>query len=128
MRFRDLIPGFQKKQVGSVIQAEWDSLERGISFTIRFEPSGRTLQGVCRAGMDPSTGSFVSEADLRAKIPHLLNLPIYEQATSGDPNTFSTSDFQKMKIHFSLSSLAFSYHSQSRPMDANTFISKALRK
>lgn len=127
MRFRDLIPGFQKKQVGSVIQAEWDSLERGISFTIRFEPSGRTLQGMCKAGMDPSTGTFVSESDLRAKIPHLRDLPIYDHATSGDPNTFSTSDFQKMKIQFSLSNLAFSYHSETRPMDANTFISKALR-
>ena len=128
MRFRDLIPGFQKKQVGSVIQADWDPTERGIRFTIRFEPSGRTLQGVCKAGMDPSTGTFISETDLRAKLPSLRGLAIYEHALSGDPNTFPTEDFKKMKIQFSLSNLAFSYQSETKPVDANTFISRAFRR
>ncbi len=127
MRFRDLIPGFQKKQVGSVIQADWDPNVRGIRFTIRFEPSGRTLQGVCKAGMDPSTGAFISETDLRAKLPQLRDLPIYEHAACGDPNTLSAEDFRKMKIQFSISNLAFSYHSEAKPLDANTFISKAFR-
>ncbi len=128
MRFRDLIPGFQKRQVGSVIEAEWDATQRGIRFTIRFEPSGRTLQGVCKAGVDPSTGTFISETDLRAKMSALRGLPIFEQATSGDPNHFSVEDFRKMKIQFSLSNMNLSYRSDAQPVDANTFISKAFRR
>jgi hypothetical protein len=128
MRFRDLLPHFQGKSVGRVIQADWDPAEHGIRFTIRFEPSGRTLQGTCKAGVDPATGTFISETDLRAKIPKLRDLPIYENATSGDPNTLSVEEFRKMKIHFSLSNLNFSYHSETRQLEINTLLSRSLRR
>ena len=82
MKFSDLLPGRVKRQVGRVTRAEWDQAERGIRFTIQFEPSGRRVEGVCRAGHDPVSGSFVAERDLRAKLP-LLATYLGHQHLSG---------------------------------------------
>ncbi|GMV67290.1 MAG: hypothetical protein KJ050_04155 [Candidatus Omnitrophica bacterium] len=128
MRFRDLLPAFQPRPVGRVVQADWDAGEHGVRFTIRFEPSGRTLNGLCRAGADPVSGAYLSEADLRGKIPQIRNLEIYEDPAGGDPNTLSSDDFRKMKIRFSLSNLSLSYQSTSPAPDTNTFISRILRR
>lgn len=128
MRFKDLLKSNQPKPVGRVIQADWDASEHGVRFAIRFEPSGRTLSGICRAGADPVSGTFVSETDLRGKIPRIRDLVIYEDPASGDPNTLSTEDFSKMKIRFSFSNLTLSYQSSGFSPDSNTFISHIFRK
>lgn len=127
MKFSNLLPGAGKKQVGKVVSAEWDDGEKGVRFAIRFEPSGRKVTGVCRAGSDPTTGAFVAERDLKAKIPDFLNLKVYENATGGDPNTMSADNFRKLKIQLSLSDLRVSYDSPGRVMDTNTFLSRMFR-
>jgi len=127
MRFSDLLPRSGRKQVGKVVSAVWDDAEKGVRFSIRFDPSGRKVNGLCRAGNDPTTGSFVAERDLKAKIPDFLSLKVYENASGGDPNTMSAEDFRKLKIELSLSDLRVSYRSPERVMDTNTFLSRIFR-
>jgi hypothetical protein len=127
MRFSDLLPGGGRKQVGRIVSAEWDEAEKGVRFAIRFEPSGRKVTGVCHSGSDPTTGSFVAERDLKAKISEFLNLKVYENASGGDPNTMSAEDFRKLKIELNLSDLRVSYRAPERVMDTNTFLSRMFR-
>jgi hypothetical protein len=127
MRFSDLLPGFQKKQVGRVLRADWDSAEHGIRFTLVFEPSNRTLEGIVNSGADPTTGVFITESELRSKLRQVQDLKIFEHPTSGDPNTFSNEDFRSMKIEFSLSNLSLGYRATAPPVTANTFLSRILR-
>jgi hypothetical protein len=127
MRFRDLLPASEPKQVGRVVSAAWDEARHGIGFRVQFDPSGRILDGFLRAGVDPVTGNFVSETDLRAKLSALQGLGIYENATGCNPNTLSSEDFRKLKIEFSLSNLRFSYRPPDRPLETNTFLSRILR-
>jgi len=127
MRFLDLVGGKQPKVVGSVTQAEWDPSEHGIRFMVQFEPSGRRLQGVCRAGSDPLTGTFITETEMRAKLKRFREIKVYEDKTGGDPNTMSAEDFKKLTIEFSLSTLSMAYRPPSRPITSNSFLSRILR-
>ncbi|MCG3199230.1 MAG: hypothetical protein HUU16_15295 [Candidatus Omnitrophica bacterium] len=127
MRFSDLLPGFTPKVVGRVIEAEWDAAEGGIRFIIRFDPSGRLLHGVCRAGSDPRTGSFLSESELRSKLPRFRDLVLHEHPTGGDPNTLSTEEFRKLSIEFSLSTFSLGYRPTQPPVSVNSLLSRALR-
>jgi hypothetical protein len=127
MRFRDLLYGGGPKKVGEVVQAEWDAAERGIRFVIRFMPSGRRLEGVCRAGVDPNSGNFVSETDLRAKLKTFREIEVFEDMSGSDPNTLSPEDFKQMKIEFSLSTLSIRASSNARPISSNTFLSRLFR-
>ena len=127
MRFFDLLPSGAKHQVGQVIAAEWDPVQRGIRFVIQFQPSSRKLEGFCPAGHNPSTGNYIAEADLKSKIADFIGLPVYEHALGGDPNTLSVEDFKNLKIELTLSDMHLSVRPSTRPVDTNTFISRIFR-
>lgn len=127
MRFSDYLPAFSHKVVGRVVAAEWDTAEGGIRFTIRFDPSGRSLHGVVRSGSDPRTGTFISEAELRAKLPRFRELVLHEHPTGGDPNTLSAEQFAQVSIEFSLSSFSLGYRPAQPPVTVNSLLSRALR-
>jgi len=127
MRFSDFFRTRSRKQVGRIVEAGWAPAEHGIRFTILFEPSNRRIQGVCRAGNDPVTRTFVSERDLMAKLPDFKNLKVYESPLGGDPNTMSPEEFREMKIELSLSNLTVGYQGADRPLSANSFISRLFR-
>jgi hypothetical protein len=127
MRFSDLLPSQGPKAVGRVVEAHWDPSERGIRFTIQFHPSDRRVSGVCRAGSDPQTGTFIGESELRAQIPRFKDLVVYENPGYGDPNKLSPEEFQKIRIEFNLRNLNLTYQSPGRRIDANTFLSRIFR-
>lgn len=127
MKFSDLLPSSRKKVVGRVVTADWDPAERGVRFALRFEPSGRTLGGILHSGMDSVTGNFLTEADLKQKLPQIRALEILAAPGGKDPNQMSSEEFRDLKIEFSLSDLTFSYRPYTRPIDGNTFLSRILR-
>ena len=127
MRFSDFFPTPSRKLVGRILSAEWDEAEHGIRFQILFEPSGRRIEGVCRAGQDPVSGAFISERELKAKLPQFKELQVYENALSGDPNTISPSEFEKLKIEISLTNLTLGYQGVAPKPDANSFIARMFK-
>ena len=127
MKFSDLLPNSSPKPVGRVIDAQWDASERGIRFTIQFQPSGRRISGLCRAGNDPVSGTFIGETELRNQIPRFKDLVVYENPGYGDPNKLPPEEFQKIKIEFNLRNLNLSYQSPGRKIDTNSFLSRIFR-
>ena len=127
MKFRDLFRPSKQKQVGRVIEAKWDSEVGGIRFRILFEPSGRRIGGICRAGADPVSGRFTSELELRSRLPKFKEMKVFESSIGGDPNTMSAEEFAKMKIEINLSDSSIGYQTGSPKPDINSFISKSFR-